>query len=131
VQNVAHCTNCASFLCRLAPRRHLRHCVREIAAGHDRVAPVNALGLVPGELHRHRTRDAGAFEVPHVTPPQVVNQPARKARLLARGAPRAPVVDSLVPLFATTAELLALAMEDPRHHSPGPALELLVTLPLR
>ena len=38
----------------------------------NRVAPVDRLGLVPGELHRHQARYPGAFEVSHRGTPEVV-----------------------------------------------------------
>ena len=55
-------------------RREFRPRLAEVTLGHDRVAPVDGLGLVAGELHRDGARDTGTLEVPDRRAPKVVER---------------------------------------------------------
>jgi hypothetical protein len=63
------------------------HCgVAEYRLVDDRLAAIHALGLVADHLHGHEARDAGALEVPHRRPSEVVQDASwdasRRTRLL-------------------------------------------------
>ena len=59
----------------------------QIRLGHDRVAPIHRLGLVPRELHGHGAGDAGPFEVSNCSPTQVMDHAVLKSGLAARRLP--------------------------------------------
>jgi hypothetical protein len=65
-------------------RGHLAETGPLVGGGHDRVAPINALGLVPGQAHGHRARDARAFVAPHGSAPEVVGGGGPQGRLSRR-----------------------------------------------
>jgi len=44
-------------------RRHLAHALGQIRLRNDRIPPVDALGLMAGELHRHGSRHPGSLEI--------------------------------------------------------------------
>jgi hypothetical protein len=92
----------------------------EVRFRHDGVAPVDALGHMPGQLHRHRARDARPLEVADRRATQVVNQPPRNPRSPASTTPRhvevadrpsTPVKDPLATRSPGTASGCADARE--------------------
>lgn len=70
--------------------RQLRDALLESRFVRDRVAPVDALGLVADELRRHRPRDAGPLEVPDGRALEVVEPGALARRLSGAFVSRLP-----------------------------------------
>jgi hypothetical protein len=60
----------------------------EVAFAHDVVALEHRARLVSGHLHRDALRNAGAHQVAHGGPPQVVRNATRTTRLCARRSKR-------------------------------------------
>jgi hypothetical protein len=60
--------------------RELRHPLAQVRLGDDRVAPVDALCFVPGELHRHRAGHPGPLRVAHGRAAQVVDDAPDEVR---------------------------------------------------
>jgi len=78
----------------------LRHALCRHAGVHNRVAPVDRLGLVAHQGHRGRARDARSLQVPHRRPAEVVQDAARDAGQAAGLSPRLPEsLEALVALF--------------------------------
>ena len=67
--------------------RNLSHALGKVGLGDNRVAPVDALGLVAAELHRHRARHARPLEVSNCRAAQVVDQAPGHANTHAGTAP--------------------------------------------
>src|SRR5262245_29727828 len=107
--------------CRCARKRarELPGGVLEVGIADDGVASIHALGLVAGDLHRDRPRDAGALEVPHRRSPEVVPDAARYAGGLARGGPRLPEIATTGPQALLAAEIREQVGDD----APSPLLE--------
>jgi hypothetical protein len=88
-------------------------CFAQVALGDDGISTVHGFRPVPGQLHRDRPRHSGALEVANRRPPEVVRNPTRPARGLARRLPRA----------AEVTDALAVPVEDVRHDHATPTLD--------
>jgi hypothetical protein len=88
------------------------HCgVAEHRLVDDRVAAIHALGLVADHLHGHGARDAGALEVPHRRPSEVVQDASWDASRRTRLLPCLPE--------ALEGPAALRAMEHPRNDAAG------------
>src|SRR5215472_6493313 len=81
----------------------------EIAFADDVVALEHRARLVPGHLHRHAFRNAGAHEIPHGSSSEVMRYATGTARLLARLPPRLRETHDRLALH-----LLACPVKHPR-----------------
>ena len=104
----------------IAPRRPPPHPLGEVRLTDDGVARVDALGLVPRQLHCDRARHPRSFGASNDSAPEVVNQAAANARERAGSQPRDPEVTDRPPC----------PVEDPRDKLPPLALHGCRPLPL-
>jgi len=106
-------------------RVHALQSIAQVLLVHDRVPPIDGLGLVAGDLHGDGPRNPGMLNVPDGGSPQIVEEAARHLRLLARPTPRAAgLLDALTPAWNTWATRAYIAPPPDRqgeslHTRPG------------
>jgi hypothetical protein len=107
-------------------RVHALQSIAQVLLVHDRVPPIDGLGLVAGDLHGDGPRNPGMLNVPDGGSPQIVEEAARHLRLLARPTPRAAeLLDALTPAWNTWATRASIARPrrdrqgELRHMRPG------------